>query len=228
MEEKFRGDVESFWGSCDREEEEPTGNCGININRWYSSYIILAVPDKNKFSYLCDSGLKEGLYQLSKEFEDSSPKFKEHFNTFLNRFSTSSYLEDNRSYYGRSSNGGSQSENSAESDVEQSDWKSINKVMNMLIDTADSKLTSLFLSKILGSRKSWSWRHNNNDEIYGLFPDLPIYLFIQLLQSVPWQRIKKAVFDVISNCPTSQYTKWFDIVTQSGILDWRFEVFHFV
>uniref|UniRef100_A0A7M5WST4 Fe2OG dioxygenase domain-containing protein n=2 Tax=Clytia hemisphaerica TaxID=252671 RepID=A0A7M5WST4_9CNID len=209
FEKQFDGDVESFWGDHDKEEVDgPTGNEGSSCNRWYSTYIILAVPEKLKFALVCNSGFKQALRQIMQEFEQKLPKLKGHMVTFLEKFSASSFTDKDDPYQRYNSHGR----------MQQKGEKNIVKVVKILTKLADPKLTSLFISKVLGSPRS-SWGCRNDSEIYGLIPELPIQSFATLLLSVPWQGIEKAVIELISRCPTAQLSKWLDVFAQTDLTE---------
>eukprot|EP00111_Clytia_hemisphaerica_P020473 TCONS_00060315-protein len=210
LEEKFRGDVERFWGDYDREEMgEPTGNEGAPCSRWYSNYVVLMMPEQRMFELLCKAGFKEALCQLTDECKKSLPGFKGHFETFLKTFGASSYIDTKEYSKGKTDQREFCSDGSGEK------VSSIDRVLKMLTELADPKLTILLISNVLGSKQPY----HKDGQVFGLFPSLSLKLFASLLISVPWKEIEETVYDVISHCSTAQLTQWLDLYTHCGILE---------
>ncbi|XP_066929057.1 uncharacterized protein [Clytia hemisphaerica] len=209
FEEKYDGDIESFWGEHDSEEVEgPTGNEGSSRDRWYSNYIILAIPESQKFKLLCQSGIKESLQYLSEEFESSSPKFKDNFRTFLTKFKASAYKDEKP--YSR------QPQNIV--NKQPPGRKSMTKVMSMLEKTRDPDLANLFVKNVLNGSKS-SYAYRGDGEIFSIYYENIEKPVADLLNSVSWESIKEEVESVIVASPINHYLRWMKAYNHNGITE---------
>ncbi|XP_066935486.1 uncharacterized protein [Clytia hemisphaerica] len=85
-------------------------------------------------------------------------------------------------------------------------------LIELVTKTKDVKTVSLYINKIMAHKLNFS------EQMHGI-PDKTKEKIAEMFQSVPWEKIKDIVLNVIENVGFWQYKRWMVVFDQSAIID---------